>query len=287
MIPWCFAMVAVVLAAGCDGGLALTGDEDGVDAMDDARDGDATDDARDGDATDGGSCPPAWPEPGASCVGDMYCEYGSETCCGETHPSFVCRCSGGVFGCYYTDACMGAPFTCSCDTDADCPAGVAWCEGGRCVPCDNSGLDCGIYCPDGFVPPRNGCQPCACNPPACSTVGEGYCTCDAGCGEPGLLCEVGLGRCIRDLCAVIDCALPCDPLRGCIDFECSTAADCKLIYSSCSCQAVPLTDSRTSLDPCLYDGDALCDANSCTVDGVLPECVGGLCSERYAPGCGG
>jgi hypothetical protein len=279
--------MTLVLAGGCDSGLALAGDEDGVDATDDARDDGGAVDTPDGDATDGGSCPAAWPTPGSFCVGDLSCEYGSETCCGATHPSFVCQCSGGVFGCYYTDACMGAPFSCPCVRAADCPAGVAWCEGGHCVACDNSGMDCGIYCPDGFVPSRNGCQPCACNPPECEMVGEGYCTCDAGCGEPGLLCEVGLGRCIRDRCATLDCLVTCDPLRGCVAHDCTTAADCKLIYSSCSCQAVPATDPRTSLDPCLYDGNAECRSNSCIVDGVLADCRGNLCVERYPPGCGG
>jgi hypothetical protein len=146
-----------------------------------------------------------------------------------------------------------------------------------------------LWCEYGFVPPRNGCQPCECNDaPPCEMVGEGYCTCDAGCGDDLELCEAGLGRCVRDFCAVADCAGPCDPLRGCLAGpECSTAADCKLIYSNCSCQAVAASDPRDRLDDCDYDGGAACESNSCIVDGVLAVCEGGLCGERYPPGCGG
>jgi hypothetical protein len=161
--------------------------------------------------------------------------------------------------------------------------------GGSCAPCDDSGRSCLLYCEFGFVPERNGCQPCECNEePPCEMVGEGYCTCDAGCGDPALTCETGLGRCIRDFCAVADCAGPCDNLRGCLPgAECTTAADCRLIYSNCSCQAVVAADPRERLDDCDYDGGAACESNSCIVDGVLAACLGGICTEQYPPGCGG
>jgi hypothetical protein len=100
-------------------------------------------------------------------------------------------------------------------------------------------------------------------------------------------CAPGLGRCIDDLCADVDCPGPCDPLRGCVERDCSTDADCRLIYSPCGCQAIPPGDPRTSLDPCDYDGGAVCDTNNCLVDGVLARCDGGLCVEAYPPGCGG
>ena len=41
-------------------------------------------------------------------------------------------------------------------------------------------------------------------------------------------------------------------------FECTKNSDCKLIYSSCGCQAVPLTDTRTFLE-----SDITCIRNGC------------------------
>ena len=291
-------MAVLAVAIGCDGGVELSGDGGDVAGDEATAEGDVG-----GEETSGGedgttdvvpdvdpSCPTEWPGPSTACTVDgVRCEYGSETCCGETHPSYVCQCGGGSFGCYYTDACMGAPFGCTCGVDEDCEDGWgrAWCEEGTCVACDNSGVDCLLDCEFGFVPPRNGCQPCECAPAPCETVGTGYCTCDVACGGDLMLCEAGLGRCVEDICALIDCPAPCDPLRGCVPAECTVDADCKLIYSSCDCQAVPVTDPRASLDPCLYDGGDVCAYNSCEGDGVQAACRDGLCTEVYGPGCGG
>jgi hypothetical protein len=274
-------LVSFTLLAGCYKGSSLKGDAD--------EDGTGDPVADDGSETVEG-CPAAWPEPGSACsVEGASCEYGSETCCGVTHPSYVCQCQAGLFACYYTDACMGAPFGCACEVDEDCEDGFgrAWCMDGVCVPCDDSGSTCDLWCPDGFVPARNGCQPCECAPGPCETVGQGACTCDVLCGEPGTVCEPGLGRCVENVCATIDCASLCDPLRGCVEPECESAGDCKILYSSCGCQAVVFTDPRTELDPCLYDGGVLCDANTCEIDGIAAECMDGLCVEVYPPGCGG
>lgn len=290
MLHRTIAILGLFAALGCVEGTSLVGDEDAADDSN-ADDSVTRDDGDEVRPDVPGACPAGVPEPGSSCSGSSTCEYGSETCCGETHPSMVCSCMGGTWGCYATDACMGAPFMCSCETDADCePGGFgrAWCEGGTCVPCDNSGLYCDLWCEYGFVTPRNGCQPCRCNEGPCEAVGEGYCTCDALCGDLATTCEAGLGRCVRDFCALADCAGPCDPLRGCLEGpECSTAADCKLLYSNCSCQAVAASDPRERLDDCDYDGGAACESNSCVVDGVLSTCEAGVCTERYPPGCGG
>ena len=63
-------------------------------------------------------CPDAPPDPRDPCAGDIRCAYGAETCCGVTHDSYVCSCEGGVFTCFATDACLGAPF--GCPDDAPC-----------------------------------------------------------------------------------------------------------------------------------------------------------------------
>ncbi len=224
-------------------------------------------------------CPAAVPSEGDPCSADgLLCEYGTDTCCGQRHPSYVCECvRGSQFTCYHTD-CSGS---CPCTTDADCAWGAEWCEAGVCVPCDNSGLTCLVLCVDSLVPPRNGCQPCECAPEACTMVGSGSCD---GCGQicpAGQVCDLGLSRCVDDWCARVDCAGPCDPLRGCVEPECTTDADCRLIPSSCSCQAVAATSPETFLDECRYDGGALCRLNSCS-RGVVAACINGLCTESQA-----
>ena len=52
-------------------------------------------------------CPVSEPTPGDMCTEEgTRCGYGSETCCGVTHASFVCECANGAFRCLNTDACL-------------------------------------------------------------------------------------------------------------------------------------------------------------------------------------
>lgn len=53
-----------------------------------------------------GQCPAEAPISQACGVEGLRCEYGTECCCGQCYPSLVCECHGGLFGCYYTDACL-------------------------------------------------------------------------------------------------------------------------------------------------------------------------------------
>lgn len=41
--------------------------------------------------------------------------------------------------------------------------------------------------------------------------------------------------------------------------QCTQDSDCKLLYSSCDCEAVPVSDSRTYLEV-----DEICKRNECT-----------------------
>jgi hypothetical protein len=61
-------------------------------------------------------CPSAQPAPNSACSDEgLHCTWGSECCCGECFPSFACSCSGGSWGCFFTDAC----FLPNCDGTSD------------------------------------------------------------------------------------------------------------------------------------------------------------------------
>lgn len=65
--------------------------------------------------TSGSTCEGA--TPGGACEGTASCDIGQECCCSECHPSLRCACAGGMWACYYTDACL-IP-ACPDATDAD------------------------------------------------------------------------------------------------------------------------------------------------------------------------
>lgn len=147
-----------------------------------------------------------------------------------------------------------------------------------------------------------GCPRTTCENPVCGMNGIPYCSecellCDGqllswhgecGARPPcksddecpfGAFCELGLGLCVESPCIMMSCR-PCDPLRGrCFSNECQTNQDCKLIYSSCGCQAVPVGDQRSALDPCTYEGCQACFTNHCHQRGVKAICDYGMCTE--------
>ena len=66
------------------------------------------------DGAGGATCPSsASPRPTGACEGDLRCELGEECCCGDGHPSLVCRRS-------------------PCAHSSQCPGG--YCVKGRCYP---------------------------------------------------------------------------------------------------------------------------------------------------------
>lgn len=160
-----------------------------------------------------------------------------------------CECLGADCGERYDteDACLAAYRACltPCTTDADCPSATAWCEGGVCVPCDNSGLLCDIACstPGWMTYERNGCFPCECGPPS-------ECVADRDCGR-GQLCYAGAfcwcadgGRrpdcCIGNVCEASGCTTP--PPTGCETTGCPRGQTCgpsglggMCTPSSCNC----------------------------------------------------
>jgi hypothetical protein len=128
-----------------------------------------------------------------------------------------------------------------CTSDRDCPEGEQWCERGRCVPCDNTGLVCRIVCREGWTTyMRNGCSPCECAPP-------NQCASDVDCAAgdrcwPGLFCWCADGSRSPDCCRGNVCsgsACTMEPPLGCLKRgcprgqECDTGAGC--VSSGCSC----------------------------------------------------
>jgi hypothetical protein len=110
------ACVVAILLATCG---SKSGDKE-VKTTDAAADADATapradvagDGALDTVPPDGisSACPNDAPTPNpdpVQCAGSGHCEYGQECCCGDCFPSILCECTEqGVWGCYYTEACM-------------------------------------------------------------------------------------------------------------------------------------------------------------------------------------
>ena len=85
-----------VIAAVC---VACSANVDGEKTGSDAAVGDAADSA----SSDAARCPVT--QPTGECEGTLNCTYGTETCCGKTHPSTLCGCSGGKWSCFGSDAC--------------------------------------------------------------------------------------------------------------------------------------------------------------------------------------
>ena len=131
------------------------------------------------------ACPAAAPIGAAGCSDGLSCEYGEECCCGDCHPSLVCDCRGGQWGCYYTDACMIPHCPGECRSERECEGGQM-CRAPDAPPlcgmCRMPELECGgdADCAAGTV-----CDwetgGCLCNPamlciPACHSAAG----CDAG-----------------------------------------------------------------------------------------------------------
>lgn len=74
------------------------------------------------------------PNFGDDCSFEGDCDYGTESCCGQTYPEIRCNCNDGSVLCFYTESCSNG--------------------------CNNCGNISGI-CPDGtiIVPdPNNNCK---------------------------------------------------------------------------------------------------------------------------------
>jgi hypothetical protein len=171
-----------------------------------------------------------------ACTGDLQCDAAAGevcdmteclSCCPDAPPGSDCiaLCCG---------RCTPAP-TATCAADADCTAGEEWCEGGVCVPCDNSGLACKIYCEHGMVPPRNGCQPCIC------AAGYTACTSD-------LQCDAAAGE-VCDMTECLSCCPDAPPGTPCIALCCG--------------RCTPAPTATCAADADCTAGEAWCEGGVC------------------------
>ena len=159
-----------------------------------------------------------------------------------------CRCLGADCDRLFDTegACQAAFAVCAseCRSDSDCTRGAQWCEGGRCVECDNSGLLCDISCsPRGWnTYTRNGCSPCDCGPPSqcqkdddCSSGSRCYAGEFCWCADGGRAPEC----CLGNICSPAGCPDP--PPTGCAIRGCARGDACVVggiggcTSSSCGC----------------------------------------------------
>jgi len=119
-------------------------------------------------------------------------------------------------------------------------------------------------------------------------IGTNTCTSSLQCDTTWEYCDLGLGRCVPDLCRSLACPGDdefCDSLLGCQEQSqgCASSSDCKMIYNSCYCQAVPASDSRTEITSCALGGCTDCMFNECEMSPrIVAACRNGQCVERFA-----
>ncbi len=243
-----------------------------------------TADCSGGTCVSDGSCPGPNPQGCVTtgCPEGQSCEVLPDSCipsecyCEVDTGSWVCTrdCQGGT--CVDTRPCID---------DSQCAYGAEWCEAGRCVACDNSGLTCLLFCPPGSgMPNRNGCTPCVCEPrdectgdqdcPAGQYCAPGSCSPDCPDGDPSC--------CVGTHCEAWPTACAGENPQGCIDVGCPQGETCVpnsgvCIPRRCVCDeasgqwqcsedcdgglCVPQAGCRTD-DGCLY-GAEWCQNGQC------------------------
>jgi hypothetical protein len=208
------------------------------------RDGSAADGAE-GDAT---RCPAEAPSSGA-CTGELTCEYGEESCCGETFPALVCFCSDGTWSCGSTDACLRP----------GCPDGGA---------------------PDAGEPDAGAClregQPCRSEEACCTTLGLGCvlgeCTVVDGCKRAQTGCESN-----SECCGLLRCEESASGGRTC----CGRVSD--VCHEDADCCGDMTCDEETSRCLAREQGES-CVSSAAECAGSF-VCCSGFCRDLSHPDC--
>ncbi len=88
----------------------------------------------------------------------MACSFGTECCCGVCHPELQCSCTSGQWACFFTDACLGAAFTCP-DAGLDSGPNFPPDTGPIATPDTGPPEDSGPFTPpDSGLPNPNACR---------------------------------------------------------------------------------------------------------------------------------
>ena len=206
-----------------------------------------------------GACPASAPI-GATCSGTLHCEYGTESCCGKTHPSTVCDCSSGSFACYATDACLmpscpdGGASQCASDGECAAPAICKLCADGHSYSCATAACVAGA---------------CEVQYPACPAVDAGACPASVPIGETcsgTLHCEYGTETC-------------------CGKTYPSTVCDCSgsgfACYATDACMLPPGWCPDAGAPQCTADSECPSPKAPCHVcsDGTTYSCPQGTCTN--------
>lgn len=242
----------------------------------------------------------------SECTAPQVCEEG--TCTEIECPTMyepVC----GVNEVTYPNACvaridhvevarLGACTDDGCESDADCPFGVAICERMDCVACPLPTVCEG--CPEGYVPlERNGCTTCDCAPVReCETSndcdpdevcrGVGICTDLCIAGDPACcdasVCEPAPTACEGPNpagCSSTGCpdGLVCDPTVGCAPSACGCDAASGAWTCTADCSGGTCVESEGRA--CTVDRD--CAVGDLCAEGV---CASWACTAIYDPVCG-
>ncbi len=279
-----------------------------------ALDGDSTA----ADAGDTTSCPPE-PPIGGTCDADgAVCEFGQECCCGECHPSMVCQCDGGQWGCYSTDACL-IP---SCpDAGSDAGTQVDATDGGSSDAGESDGGSSDVGESDG-----GSTTACPADIPFGGTCNADGAHCEYGqeccCGScaPAVVCNCSGGQwgCFyTDYCLIPSCCpagqayteaqgcLECDSLWDTVwsvidgwlatHSSCKTPADCALAPASNACFGTCDVALRADAKDAFAGFLDQLDADYCTeapqacgyatpdCAAAAPICDGGTCAVGTMP----
>jgi hypothetical protein len=86
--------------------------------------------------------------------------------------------------------------------------------------------------------------------------------------------------CLMLVCAVaVSRASAAESVAPTTGATCGQDSDCKLIYSSCGCEAVPVSDARERLDS---DRGVDCHHNVCRSQHARAVCSSGVCTREPA-----
>lgn len=248
--------------------------------------------------------PPSWP---TACADGLHCSYGQECCCGQCSASIECDCNGGVFGCGYTDFCMGPQCSPGCKLyEYQTPKGCASCAAiGQqlpvavsetiapfvaCTTADDCATSksvklCGSECSFSLAKASAEQGNAALYAAASMWCGGGY-GCTVPCPQQGdPVCWQGKCRLAKPCDpSLYPVGSPCDDGNACTQGDvCSDANQCSGTPANCDDKNSCTTDTCMAASGCVHTNNSLpCTTGApCSLGGV---CKAGVCQEGGAGG---